>query len=105
MEHWWTLLKNGNASTLDIVNQVKRLMPDIQASAPADLRIELLFDQSLFVTAAIGSVVTESVIAGLLAAAMILMFLGSWRSTLIVAVSIRWRSYRRSSCSSCWDIR
>jgi multidrug efflux pump subunit AcrB len=83
-----TLLKNGNASTLDIVNQVKRLMPEIQAAAPSDLRIELLFDQSLFVTAAIEGVVTESIIAGLLTATMILVFLGSWRSTLIVAVSI-----------------
>lgn len=83
-----TLLKNGNASTLDIVNQVKAIMPDVKASAPKDLRIELLFDQSLFVTAAIEGVITESIIAGLLTAAMILMFLGSWRSTLIVAVSI-----------------
>ncbi len=83
-----TLLKNGNASTLDIVNQVKSLMPSIRAAAPADLRIDLLFDQSLFVTAAIEGVVTESIIAGLLTAAMILVFLGSWRSTLIVAVSI-----------------
>ncbi|MBS0203422.1 MAG: efflux RND transporter permease subunit [Planctomycetes bacterium] len=83
-----TLLKNGNASTLDIVNQVKAIMPQIKASAPKDLRIELLFDQSLFVTAAIEGVITESIIAGLLTAAMILVFLGSWRSTLIVAVSI-----------------
>ncbi len=83
-----TLLKNGNASTLDIVNQVKAMMPAIQAAAPADLRIEMLFDQSLFVTAAIDGVITESVIAGLLTATMILVFLGSWRSTLIVAVSI-----------------
>ncbi|QDU29158.1 Multidrug resistance protein MdtC [Anatilimnocola aggregata] len=83
-----TLLKNGNASTLEIVNQVKAKMPDIQASAPKNLRVELLFDQSLFVTAAIEGVVVESIIAGLLTAAMILVFLGSWRSTLIVAVSI-----------------
>lgn len=83
-----TLLKNGNASTLDIVNRVKNLLPEIKASAPRDLRIELLFDQSLFVTAAIEGVVLESVIAGLLTATMILVFLGSWRSTLIVAVSI-----------------
>lgn len=83
-----TLLKNGNASTLDIVNQVRKLMPEIRAAAPADLRIDLLFDQSLFVTAAIEGVVAESIIAGLLTAAMILVFLGSWRSTLIVAVSI-----------------
>src|SRR5262249_55578858 len=83
-----TLLKNGNASTLDIVNQVKAMMPTIKASAPPELNVELLFDQSLFVTAAIEGVVTESIIAGLLTAAMILIFLGSWRSTLIVAVSI-----------------
>jgi multidrug efflux pump subunit AcrB len=83
-----TLLKNGNASTLDIVNQVKAIMPSITASAPKDLRIEMLFDQSLFVTAAVDGVVMESIIAGLLTAAMILIFLGSWRSTLIVAVSI-----------------
>lgn len=83
-----SLLKNGNASTLDIVNQVKQMMPQIQAAAPQDLRIELLFDQSLFVTAAVQGVVVESIIAGLLTAAMILVFLGSWRSTLIVAVSI-----------------
>lgn len=83
-----TLLKNGNASTLDIVNQVKAMMPQIRAAAPKDLQIDLLFDQSLFVTAAIHGVVAESIIAGLLTAAMILLFLGSWRSTLIVAVSI-----------------
>lgn len=83
-----TLLKNGSASTLDIVGQVKEMMPQIRAAAPPDLRIDLLFDQSLFVTAAIEGVVVESIIAGLLTATMILLFLGSWRSTLIVAVSI-----------------
>jgi CzcA family heavy metal efflux pump len=83
-----TLLKNGNASTLDVVNQVKAMLPEIKASAPKDLKIDLLFDQSLFVTAAIEGVVVESIIAGLLTAAMILVFLGSWRSTLIIAVSI-----------------
>ncbi len=83
-----TLLKNGNASTLDIVHEVQQVMPEIRAAAPGDLQIDLLFDQSLFVTAAIEGVVTESIIAGLLTAAMILVFLGSWRSTLIVAVSI-----------------
>ena len=83
-----TLLKNGNASTLDIVNQVKAMMPQIQASAPPGLKIDMLFDQSVFVTAAIKGVIVESVIAGLLTAFMILVFLGSWRSTLIVTVSI-----------------
>src|SRR5207237_1340943 len=83
-----TILKNGNASTLDIVNQVKALLPELKASAPKGLDIELLFDQSLFVQAAVGGVVYESILAGLLTATMILLFLGSWRSTLIVAVSI-----------------
>ncbi len=83
-----TLLKNGNASTLDIVSQVKRMLPQIRAAAPPGMQIDLLFDQSLFVTAAIEGVVVESIIAGLLTATMILVFLGSWRSTLIVAVSI-----------------
>ncbi|MCE9605660.1 MAG: efflux RND transporter permease subunit [Planctomycetia bacterium] len=83
-----TLLKNGNASTLEIVNRVKEMLPEIRAAAPANLKIDLLFDQSLFVTAAIHGVIVESIIAGLLTAAMILLFLGSWRSTLIVAVSI-----------------
>jgi len=83
-----TLLKNGNASTLDIVDQVKAMMPQIEAAAPKDLNVELLFDQSLFVTAAIHGLLVESVIAGLLTATMILVFLGSWRSTLIIAVSI-----------------
>lgn len=82
------LLKNGSASTLDIVGQVKQMLPQIRAAAPPGLQIDLLFDQSLFVTAAIEGVITESIIAGLLTATMILVFLGSWRSTLIVAVSI-----------------
>lgn len=83
-----TILKNGNASTLDVVNKVKAMLPELKASAPAGLEIDLLFDQSLFVQAAVEGVVHESIIAGLLTAAMILLFLGSWRSTLIVAVSI-----------------
>ena len=83
-----TVLKNGAASTLEIVNRVKELLPTIQKVAPPGLKIELLFDQSLFVEAAISGVVQESIIAGLLTATMILVFLGSWRSTLIVAVSI-----------------
>src|SRR5436190_2402148 len=83
-----TLLKNGSASTLDVVGKVKEMMPTLQASAPKELEMELLFDQSLFVTAAVDGVVHESLIAGLLTATMILVFLGSWRSTLIIAVSI-----------------
>ena len=83
-----TILRNGNASTLDIVNGVKKLMPSIQASAPPGMKINLLFDQSTFVTHAIESVLHEGMIAGCLTGAMILLFLGSWRSTLIVLVSI-----------------
>src|SRR5262249_36404868 len=83
-----TLLKNGSASTLDIVNQVKEILPTLQASAPTGIQIDLLFDQSLFVKASVEGVVHESVIAGVLTALMILLFLGSWWSTIIIAVSI-----------------
>jgi CzcA family heavy metal efflux pump len=83
-----TILKNGGASTLDIVSQVKELLPQLKASAPKGLDIDVLFDQSLFVQAAVSGVVHESVIAGVLTALMILVFLASWRSTLIVAISI-----------------
>jgi CzcA family heavy metal efflux pump len=83
-----TILKNGGASTLDIVNQIKALLPEMRASAPAGLEMTELFDQSIFVRAAISGVVKEGVIAALLTATMILLFLGSWRSTFIVMVSI-----------------
>jgi multidrug efflux pump subunit AcrB len=83
-----TILKNGNASTLSVVNTVKSLLPGIRAAAPKDMTISPLFDQSLFVTSAIGDVLREGVIAAGLTGLMILMFLGSWRSTLIVLVSI-----------------
>jgi CzcA family heavy metal efflux pump len=83
-----TILKNGGASTLDIVNQIKALLPGMRAAAPAGLEMTDLFDQSIFVRAAISGVVKEGVIAALLTATMILLFLGSWRSTFIVMVSI-----------------
>lgn len=83
-----TILKNGAVSTLDIVNQIKNLVPTLQAAAPPGMRIEQLFDQSLFVKAAIDNVVHEGIIAACLTGAMILLFLGSWRSTLIVLISI-----------------
>lgn len=82
------ILKNGNASTLDIVDGVKKLIPTIQASAPEGMKIEARFDQSTFVSGAMGHVAIEGLIAALLTATFILLFLGSWRSTLIVAVSI-----------------
>ena len=83
-----TILKNGNASTLSVVDTVKAFLPQIRAAAPKDLKITPLFDQSVFVSGAISDVVREAVIAAALTGAMILLFLGSWRSTLIVLVSI-----------------
>src|SRR5260221_14377969 len=83
-----TIIKNGDASTLDVVNRVKAAMPDILAAAPPGMKINLLFDQSIFVSQAISSVLREALIAAGLTAMMILIFLGSWRSTLIVMVSI-----------------
>src|SRR3984957_12940822 len=83
-----TIIKNGDASTLDVVNRVKAALPEIQKAAPPGLHIDLLFDQSVFVQSAIDSVLREGAIAAGLTALMILIFLGSWRSTLVVMVSI-----------------
>jgi multidrug efflux pump subunit AcrB len=80
--------KTGNASTLDIVNGVKTLLPEIKKTLPDALNLKLLADQSIFVTAAIEGVVREGVIAACLTALMILLFLGDFRSTLIIAISI-----------------
>ncbi len=83
-----TILKNGEASTLSVVNTVKSYLPAIRAAAPPDMKITQIFDQSVFVSGAISDVVREALIAAGLTGAMILVFLGSWRSTLIVLVSI-----------------
>ena len=83
-----TIIKNGNASTLDVVNRVKAAMPEIERAAPPGMDVRLLFDQSVFVQQAIDGVLHEGAIAAALTALMILIFLGSWRSTLIVMVSI-----------------
>ena len=83
-----TVLKNGNESTINIVKRVKDVLPRIQSTLPRGLRVAQLFDQSIFVRAAISGVVREAVAAALLTGMMILLFLGSWRSTLIVCVSI-----------------
>ena len=83
-----TILKGEGASSLDVVNRVRAAMPGIQAQMPPELKMELLFDQSVFVRAAVEGVIKEGAIAAGLTALMILLFLGSWRSTLIVAVSI-----------------
>lgn len=82
------ILKNGKTSTLDIINQVKELMPTIQGAAPKGMDIGLIFDQSIFVKKAIEGVVLEGLLAACLTGAMVLIFLGSWRSTLIVLTSI-----------------
>jgi multidrug efflux pump subunit AcrB len=83
-----TILRNGQASTLDVVNNVKAALPRIEAAMPPELKVRQLFDQSLFVRASINGVLKEGVIAALLTGLMILLFLGSWRSTLIVCISI-----------------
>ena len=83
-----TVLKTGNASTLDIISGIKSLLPQLLAGLPQQLDVHLLADQSLFVRASIDGVVKEAVIAACLTGLMILIFLGSWRSTVIIAVSI-----------------
>src|SRR5258707_6468466 len=83
-----TIQKIGNSSTLDIISGIKQLLPRVKNTLPQDLHIALLGDQSVFVRGAVFSVVREALIAACLTAAMILLFLGSWRSTLIIAISI-----------------
>ena len=82
-----TVLKNGTSSTLDVINAIKTRLPRIHAQVPS-LRIQPIGDQSLFVRAAISGVVREATIAACLTGLMILLFLGSWRSTLIIFISI-----------------
>src|ERR1700681_3826119 len=83
-----SVIKNGNASTLAVVNGVKRALEATRAAAPAGLKINELFDQSIFVTNSVTGVLREGAIAAGLTALMILVFLGSWRSTLVVMISI-----------------
>ncbi|QBR03639.1 efflux RND transporter permease subunit [Paraburkholderia pallida] len=83
-----TVEKTGSASTLTIIEQVKAMLPQIAAGLPTALKITPLSDQSVFVKSAISGVVREALIAACLTAAMILLFLGSWRATLIIAVTI-----------------
>jgi multidrug efflux pump subunit AcrB len=83
-----SVIKNGNASTVDVVRQVRQALNVARASAPPGMKIEELFDQSVFVNAAVDSVLREGAIAAGLTALMILLFLGSWRSTLVVMISI-----------------
>jgi multidrug efflux pump subunit AcrB len=83
-----SIIKNGGSSTLDIVKSLLAQLPIVEQILPKDLKITPLFDQSGFVRAAISGVVREALIAACLTAALILVFLGNWRSTCIIAVSI-----------------
>jgi multidrug efflux pump subunit AcrB len=83
-----SILKNGNVSTLDVAAKIREMLPSIAAKLPKELKTTLLFDQSLFVRAAVSGVLKEAAIAAGLTALMILLFLGSWRATVVVVVSI-----------------
>ena len=83
-----TVMKNGDVSTLSIIRRIFEVLPKAMTTLPADLSVTPLADQSVFVSAAISSVVHEAIAAAALTAALILLFLGNWRSTLIIAVSI-----------------
>jgi multidrug efflux pump subunit AcrB len=83
-----TILKTGNASTIDIIDGIQSRLPAAKASMPPDLKIQPLSDQSIFVRAAISGVIREAAIAAALTGLMILLFLGSWRSTRIITISI-----------------
>ncbi len=83
-----SVLKNGGASTLDIVANLRELLPRASQLLPPDVKVTPLFDQSVFVTAAVTGVVLEAFIAAGLTALMVLLFLGNWRSTLIIALTI-----------------
>jgi CzcA family heavy metal efflux pump len=83
-----TILKAGSASTLDIIDGVKSLLPRVQESLPSSLNLRAVGDQSVFVKAAVLGVIREAVLAAALVGLMILMFLGSWRSTVIILIEI-----------------
>jgi multidrug efflux pump subunit AcrB len=83
-----TIQKTGSASTLDIIAGVRRLLPDIQKTLPDSLQLTVVGDQSTFVKDAVSGVIREGLIAAALTGLMILLFLGSWRSTLIITISI-----------------
>jgi multidrug efflux pump subunit AcrB len=83
-----TVIKAGDSSTLDVVKGIRDMLPRVEQTLPPQLKIQLLSDQSVFVRAAVSGVVREAGIAAVLTALMILVFLGSWRSTVIIGVSI-----------------
>ncbi len=82
------ILKHADASTLAVVDAAREALPEIQAAAPAGLELKLDFDQSVFVRAAVQNVIREAIISSILVSALILVFLGSWRNTVIVSTSI-----------------
>src|SRR6201996_5088670 len=83
-----TVLKAGDASTIDVVKGVRQILPRVAQTLPPNLKIQPLSDQSIFVRASINGVIREAILAAALTGLMILLFLGSWRSTLIIAISI-----------------
>jgi CzcA family heavy metal efflux pump len=83
-----SVLKNGGASTLDIVANIRAMLPIATQTMPQDIKVTPLFDQSVFVKAAVKGVVFEAILAAALTAAMVLLFLGNWRSTLIIGLTI-----------------
>jgi multidrug efflux pump subunit AcrB len=83
-----TVIKAGDSSTLSVVQGIRNMLPRVEQTLPPQLKIQLLSDQSVFVRAAVSGVVREAGIAAILTAIMILVFLGSWRSTVIIAISI-----------------
>jgi len=83
-----TVLKNGDASTISVVDDIRAMLPRLATTLPPQLEMTPIGDQSIFVRGAVSGVIREAVIAAALTAAMILLFLGSWRSTLIIAISI-----------------
>ena len=98
-----TVQKTPEASTLDIVQRIRDALPRIQSTLPG-AQVKLLFDQSVFVRAAVNGVVSEALIAAGLTGLMILLFLGSWRSTLVIVVSIPLAILvlRDHRCSAAW---
>ncbi len=85
---YMTILKNSDASTLAVVKAVRDMLPEIQATAPDGLELKLDFDQSVFVQGAVENIVHEAILSSILVSLMILIFLGSWRNTVIVSLSI-----------------
>jgi multidrug efflux pump subunit AcrB len=85
---YMSILKNSDASTITVVKAIRDILPDVQATAPEGLDLKLDFDQSVFVQGAVDNIVHEAILSSILVSLMILIFLGSWRNTVIVSLSI-----------------